>query len=186
MIARLTDLLSKSRTRGKLTVVLDLFICGVPKGGTTALDRTLLDHVAIDITGVNDLHFFDDESSPYDTRASRHWHALIRMPEGVSLVAATIASLRRGNFSVARGWRPRRRAGESELIEAAADRPVGVRFPDSRTASKLGATNTPTAQPQTTTPPTSRVSFRRIASAKSANVAHLTANAPGPPITSSA
>ena len=55
---------------------------------------------------------------------------------------------------------------------------LSVRFNDS-----LGF---PWMPHQTTAPATSRVSFRRIASAKSANVAHVTANAPGPPITSSA
>jgi len=47
-------------------VLLDFFICGVQKGGTTALDGFLRDHPAVEMARVKEIHFFDDESIPWD------------------------------------------------------------------------------------------------------------------------
>jgi Sulfotransferase domain len=47
-------------------MLLDFFICGVQKGGTTALDSFLRDHPAVEMARVKEIHFFDDESIPWD------------------------------------------------------------------------------------------------------------------------
>jgi hypothetical protein len=43
-------------------VKLDFFICGVQKGGTTALDSFLREHPAVEMARVKEVHFFDNES----------------------------------------------------------------------------------------------------------------------------
>ncbi|WP_210209042.1 sulfotransferase family protein [Roseiarcus fermentans] len=43
-------------------MIVDFFICGVQKGGTTALDSFLRRHPDIEMAKIKETHFFDDES----------------------------------------------------------------------------------------------------------------------------
>jgi hypothetical protein len=43
-------------------MLVDFFICGVQKGGTTALDRFLRSHPGLQMAKVKETHFFDNES----------------------------------------------------------------------------------------------------------------------------
>jgi hypothetical protein len=47
--------------------MVHFFVCGVQKGGTTALDRHLRAHPAIEMAHTKEVHFFDDESQTWDT-----------------------------------------------------------------------------------------------------------------------
>ena len=56
-------------------MILDFFICGVQKGGTTALDSFLRDHPAIQMARVKEVHFFDDESHSWEAPDHAKLHA---------------------------------------------------------------------------------------------------------------
>jgi hypothetical protein len=47
--------------------IVHFFVCGVQKAGTTALDRYLRAHPAIEMAHNKEVHFFDDESQSWDT-----------------------------------------------------------------------------------------------------------------------
>lgn len=55
-------------------MLLDFFICGVQKAGTTALDRFLRDHPRIEMARVKEVHFFDDDSMRWDVPDYRRLH----------------------------------------------------------------------------------------------------------------
>jgi Sulfotransferase domain len=56
-------------------VKLDFFICGVQKGGTTALDSFLREHPAVQMAKIKEVHFFDDESHPWEAPEYAKLHA---------------------------------------------------------------------------------------------------------------
>ena len=43
-------------------MLVDFFIAGVQKGGTTALDYFLRQHPSVEMAGRKEVHFFDDEA----------------------------------------------------------------------------------------------------------------------------
>lgn len=45
---------------------IDFFICGVQKGGTTALDSFLREHPSVEMAREKEVHFFDDETIAWD------------------------------------------------------------------------------------------------------------------------
>ncbi len=55
--------------------MLDFFICGVQKGGTTALDSFLREHPDLEMAKVKEIHFFDDESLDWDAPDYAKLHA---------------------------------------------------------------------------------------------------------------
>lgn len=63
--------------RNLLAFRVDFFICGVQKGGTTALDRMLRDHPQICMCRRKEPHFFDDETLSWTARRPP-WLALQR------------------------------------------------------------------------------------------------------------
>lgn len=60
--------------------VVNFFVCGVQKGGTTALDRHLRDHPAIEMARVKEVHFFDDESVSWNAPDYAPLHGFFAAP----------------------------------------------------------------------------------------------------------
>jgi Sulfotransferase domain len=56
-------------------VKLDFFICGVQKGGTTALDSFLRQHPSIQMSRVKEVHHFDNESLDWSAPDHASLHA---------------------------------------------------------------------------------------------------------------
>jgi len=62
--------------------VVNFFICGVQKGGTTALDRQLRSHPALEMAQTKELHFFDDDSLAWDAPDYGRLHLAFTDPTG--------------------------------------------------------------------------------------------------------
>lgn len=62
---------------------MDFFICGVQKGGTTALDRQLRRHPALEMARVKEVHFFDDESLRWDAPDYAPLHGFFTARAGI-------------------------------------------------------------------------------------------------------
>jgi Sulfotransferase domain len=55
-------------------MIVDFFICGVQKGGTTALDSFLRGHPELQMAKVKETHFFDNESFDWSAPPYRKLH----------------------------------------------------------------------------------------------------------------
>jgi hypothetical protein len=62
--------------------VVNFFVCGVQKGGTTALDRYLRSHPDIEMARTKEVHFFDDDSRAWDCPDYGTLHQAFADPTG--------------------------------------------------------------------------------------------------------
>lgn len=66
--------------------IVDFFVIGVQKGGTTALDMYLRQVPGIQMASQKEPHHFDDESIDWSTNASDNLHRFFHWQPGVSVV----------------------------------------------------------------------------------------------------
>lgn len=128
--------------------MLDFFVCGVQKGGTTALARFLGHHPDLALPEAKELHFFDDESiawcapdyerlhAPF-TGVSRqrrwgeatpiysYWPRAIERLATYNPDAKLILLLRHPAFRAWSHWRMETMRGYEVLPFSAAIRPIG-------------------------------------------------------------
>lgn len=67
-------------------MIVDFFVAGVQKGGTTALDRMLRYHPNIRMARVKEPHFFDDDSVDWSRPDFTRYHAQFDVPNAAIAV----------------------------------------------------------------------------------------------------
>ena len=130
-----------------MILLLDFFICGVQKGGTTALDSFLRGHPAIEMARVKETHFFDNESISWDapdyeklhcffdrttpdkrrgeaTPIYSYWPNALERIRGYNCAAKLILMLRHPVFRALSHWRMETTRGRETAPFSEAIRPI--------------------------------------------------------------
>jgi len=136
----------------ELIMLVNFFVAGVQKGGTTALDQYLRLHPDVQMAATKEIHFFDDESvdwenasyarlhlafENHDSRRLRgettpiytYWPFCLERIQRYNLAAKIIIALRHPSFRAFSHWRMEAKRGLeplpfSEAITSAARRRV--------------------------------------------------------------